>query len=87
MLPVVLGQLSFVHGADDACPRAEVVEGRVRAILGSAPAALSERALYGRATCRLRSGDDAGGQVDLEAYLTRFPNGRFAGQVRQRLAR
>jgi hypothetical protein len=52
---------------------------------GAAPAVLHERALYGRATCRLRSGDDAGGRADLQSYLARFPSGRFAEQVRQRL--
>jgi TolA-binding protein len=46
----------------------------------------SERALYGRAGCRLRSGDSAGGQADLRSYLERFPSGRFASQVRARLA-
>jgi hypothetical protein len=55
------------------------------AVLAVAPAPLSERALYGRATCRLRSGDSAGGRADLEQYLTRFPSGRFAQQVKQRL--
>jgi outer membrane protein assembly factor BamD (BamD/ComL family) len=55
------------------------------AVLASAPAPLSERALYGRATCRLHSGDAAGARVDLDQYLTRFPNGRFAEQVRERL--
>jgi tetratricopeptide (TPR) repeat protein len=55
------------------------------AVLAAAPAPLSERALYGRATCRLRSGDAAGGRADLDQYLTRFPSGRFAPQVRQHL--
>lgn len=54
-------------------------------LAGSAPVTLAERALYGRATCRLRSGDDAAARVDLRAYLSRFPNGRFAEQVRERL--
>lgn len=54
-------------------------------LAASAPAALAERALYGRATCRLRSGDEAGARVDLQDYLSRFPHGRFAKQVRERL--
>ncbi|HYJ10618.1 MAG TPA: hypothetical protein VEX18_16460 [Polyangiaceae bacterium] len=56
------------------------------AVLAAAPAPLSERALYGRATCRLRAGDTAGGRADLDRYLARFPSGRFAPQVRQRLS-
>jgi hypothetical protein len=55
------------------------------AVLAVAPSSLSERALYGRATCRLRSGDDAGARADLDQYLMRFPSGRFAQQVRKRL--
>jgi hypothetical protein len=47
---------------------------------------LEERALYGRASCRLRAGDPAGGRADLERYLERHPAGRFSGEARQRLA-
>lgn len=47
--------------------------------------ALEERALYGVAGSRLRSGDTAGARRDLAAYLQRFPNGRFAGEARARL--
>ena len=47
---------------------------------------LGERALYGRAACRLRTGDAAAGRADLQAYLTRYPNGRFVEQVRAHLA-
>jgi hypothetical protein len=53
---------------------------------GPAGAGLSERALYGRAACRLRLGNTAGGRADLEAYLQSYPSGRFAEQVRSRLA-
>jgi hypothetical protein len=51
----------------------------------SLEAALTERALYGRAGCRLRLGDAAGARQDLHTYLTRFPTGRFAPDVRQHL--
>jgi hypothetical protein len=43
---------------------------------------VTERALYGRATCRAQQGDWAGARTDLEHYLARFPKGRFADQAR-----
>jgi len=46
----------------------------------------AERALYGRASCRERLGDRAGARADLERYLARFPQGRFARAVRAALA-
>jgi hypothetical protein len=52
--------------------------------LRTAPA-LEERALFGRAVCRARSGDEAGMREDLDAYLQRFPDGRFAAEARERL--
>ncbi len=48
----------------------------------AAPDLVTERALYGRATCRAQQGDWAGARSDLEHYLTRFPSGRFANQAR-----
>ena len=45
----------------------------------------AERALYGRASCRERLGDRAGARADLDRYLARFPQGRFAGAVRAAL--
>jgi len=46
------------------------------------PDLVSERALYGRATCRAQMGDGARARADLEDYLVRFPTGRFANQAR-----
>jgi hypothetical protein len=46
------------------------------------PDLVTERALYGRATCRAQQGDWAGARGDLEHYLARFPKGRFADQAR-----
>jgi tetratricopeptide (TPR) repeat protein len=43
-----------------------------------APAAVIERALYGRSSCRSRMGDQAGARTDLQEYMRRFPRGRFA---------
>jgi hypothetical protein len=48
------------------------------------PASLEERALFGRATCRSRLGDAQGARADLERYLQRFPDGRFAAVARER---
>jgi hypothetical protein len=39
---------------------------------------VAERALYGRASCRAREEDLAGARADLNRYLARYPNGRFA---------
>jgi hypothetical protein len=46
------------------------------------PAAFAERALFGRGACLLRLGDFAGAERDFARYLERFPNGRFAAQIR-----
>ncbi len=55
--------------------------------LGGARGPLEERALYGRATCRDRTGDTEGGRADLETYLRRFPHGKFADSIRRQLDR
>ncbi len=55
-------------------------------VLAQHPApALEERALFGRAVCRARAGDEEGMRADLEEYLRRFPDGRFAAEARERL--
>lgn len=46
------------------------------------PAAFAERALFGRGACLLRLGDKTGAERDFARYLERFPNGRFAEQIR-----
>jgi hypothetical protein len=48
----------------------------------ASPAAFAERALFGRGACLLRLGDSAGAERDFARYLERFPNGRFAAQIR-----
>jgi hypothetical protein len=47
--------------------------------------AVTERALFGRASCRSKLSDAAGAQRDLESYVARFPDGRFAEQARAAL--
>ena len=42
-----------------------------------------ERALQGRATCRLRLGDAPAARSDLERYLVLYPAGRFAAETRR----
>jgi hypothetical protein len=46
----------------------------------------AERALYDRAACRARAGGNASARADLEAYVARFPSGRFADRARATLA-
>ena len=52
---------------------------------GVKPDFVSERALYGRATCRGTNGDWEGARRDFWTYLATFPQGKFAGQVRAAL--
>jgi hypothetical protein len=49
--------------------------------------AIVERALHGRAGCRAQVGDLVGARADLETYLERFPDGRFAAEARATLRR
>lgn len=66
--------------ADDDC-RAALGDFTVL-VEQSLPGALAERALFGRGACLLKLGDKAAAQRDLAQYLERFPNGRFAEQIR-----
>lgn len=53
-------------------------------LLAAAPSDdFAERALYGRAACRLALGSQALARADLQDYATRFPTGRFADTVRR----
>ena len=55
-----------------------------RIVVERTPQSFAERALYGRAACRARLGDEAGAKSDLAEYLRRFPAGRFASEARRR---
>jgi TolA-binding protein len=48
--------------------------------------ALAERAIYGRAACEVRVGDNSDAQRDFRNYLTRFPQGRFADSAQRQLS-
>jgi hypothetical protein len=66
------------------CPKASpVFDAFVKTAAGEA----LERALYGRASCRLAAHQEAAAQVDFARYLAEFPNGRFAEAARRALAR
>ncbi len=41
------------------------------------------RALYGRASCRARTGDAAGAERDRESYLSEFPDGPAVGRLQR----
>jgi hypothetical protein len=56
-------------------------------LTGGKADSVTERALYGRATCRAKLGDGAGARRDLETYLATFPEGRFAHEARAALER
>jgi hypothetical protein len=74
-LRVLRGELRAGRGA---LPGAVSDFGAVLGMAG-APDAVLERALYGRGSSRARLGDAAGARADLQDYLRRFPQGRFAG--------
>ena len=79
-LRVIRGELA----AGATCQAA--VDDFDRVLAAAAPRALAERALHGRAACRARLGDGAAARRDLEEYLRRFPDGRFAAEARRSLA-
>jgi hypothetical protein len=56
-----------------------------RALAAPGSPGLEERALYGRATCRQRTGDRAGARADFQKYLDRFPAGSWAEHARAAL--
>jgi hypothetical protein len=53
-----------------------------RVLSAGAAGNVEERALRGRALCRSSRGDAAGARSDAERYLTKYPEGRFAVELR-----
>jgi hypothetical protein len=66
--------------ADDDC-RAALTDFQVL-VEQALQSSFAERALFGRGACLLRLGDKSGATRDFDRYLERFPNGRFAEQIR-----
>jgi hypothetical protein len=56
-------------------------------LAGDTSDAITERALFGRASCRAAAGDAAASRADLERYLSRFPSGAYATRARAALTR
>jgi hypothetical protein len=78
-LRVIRGELE----ADSACASAIKDFEAVLGESGSGP--LAERAMWGRAACRARLGDERSARKDLADYLARFPEGAHAPVARARL--
>jgi hypothetical protein len=57
------------------------------ALVAGGPAAVQERALFGRASCSTSLGDEAGARADLRRFLDQFPASPRAADVREALAR
>jgi hypothetical protein len=68
--------------AADAGDCAAAIANFNRALATPDSPGLEERALYGRAACRVRLGERPAAHGDFERYLERFPHGRFAGHAR-----
>lgn len=76
-------ELRVIRGEMRSARRcAQAIDDFTQVLAATPPAPLAERALYGRAACRVRQGDSEGAARDLTAYLRRFPAGRFAADAR-----
>jgi hypothetical protein len=82
------GELRLLRGElRAAAGRCRQADGDFLAALDSRPTAqVTERALYGRASCRARLGDSEGGRQLLQQVLERFPGGRYAEPARRALS-
>jgi len=81
-LLVLRGELRASAGRDR-----EAVADFSRSLAGRAAPALRERALYGRASCRSRTGDRSGAASDLNDYLLEFPDGQHSAEARRIMPR
>jgi Flp pilus assembly protein TadD len=81
-LEVIRGELSAKAGRCE-----EAVADFDQALRHDPGERLGARALYARASCRARLGDEVGAETDLRLYLLRYPNGPHVVAVRRALAR
>ena len=77
-LRLIRGELN----AESACAKA--IEDFETVMTESPSGPLGERALWGRAACRERLGDDTGARADLADYVARFPDGPHVAVARER---
>jgi TolA-binding protein len=78
-LRVLRAELTAGHDCESAIRDFSAVSGKV------APAAVLDRALYGRAACEARLGRRDGAAAGFRAYLRQFPDGEFAAEARRQL--
>jgi tetratricopeptide (TPR) repeat protein len=78
-LRVIRGELRSLSGR---CPEAlSDFDDVLRVTAGNAPKEVA-RALFGRASCRARTGDLVGAEADRQRYLKEFPQGPAASQLK-----
>ena len=73
-----------LRASKDRCPAAIRDFDQLLAVRGQSDP-VAERALFGRAGCRAKSGDVEGARGDYQQYIKAFPQGRFASQARAAL--
>jgi hypothetical protein len=76
-----------LRAAAGRCVEADADFSAVLAAAGATGDALAGSALYGRASCALRAGDEAAASAALTRYLAEHADGPHAIQVREALAR
>ena len=74
-----------LHAERGACDRAMPLFDE--ALSRPSGASVEERALFGRASCRVRLGEPDGAAADLRRYLEHHPTGRHAESARRMLDR
>jgi hypothetical protein len=88
-LPIGTGRYFLIARAELRAAAAQCVTANTDfdTLLQGSPASdsITERALWGRASCRSRGTNTNRARRDLYDYLSRFPNGRFAGDAHRAL--